>query len=78
MEVLHQLMNKNAVELVKNQESLGFYYPETEVRTGPKQVFHFVDHGQGFTAKIQEILAGPTCPVWQLMSLIGLLTAAEK
>ena len=25
LEALHQLMNKNAVELVKNQESLGFY-----------------------------------------------------
>ena len=25
MEALHQLMNNNAVELVKNQESLGFY-----------------------------------------------------
>ena len=30
------------------------------------------------TAKIQELLTGPTCPVWQLMSLIGLLTATEK
>ena len=25
VEALHQLMNKNAIELVKNQESLGFY-----------------------------------------------------
>ena len=26
LEALHQLTNKNAVELVKNEESLGFYY----------------------------------------------------
>ena len=29
-------------------------------------------------AKIQDLLAGSTCPVWQLMSLLGLLTATEK
>ena len=28
--------------------------------------------------KMRDILAGPTCPVRQLMSLIGLLTATEK
>ena len=38
----------------------------------------FLDQWQTLTSKIQELLAGPTCPVWQLMSLIGLLTATEK
>ena len=59
----------------------------------PKQVFDFVgyhfdlkkgkakptlDRWQTLTAKIQELLTGPTCPVQQLMFLIGLLTAIEK
>ena len=58
----------------------------------PKQVFDFVgykfdlkegkvrptlDLWQTLTAKIQELLTGSTCPVQQLMSLIGLLTATE-
>ena len=59
----------------------------------PKQVFDFVgyqfdlkestvrptlDRWQTLTAKIQELLTGLTCPVRQLMSLIGLLTATDK
>ena len=32
---------------------------------------------QTLTAKIQELLSGPTCPVQHLMSLIGLLTPTE-
>ena len=40
LEALHQLTNKNAVELVKNQESLGFYNrlkPTTETYTRSEQ-----------------------------------------
>ena len=33
---------------------------------------------QALTDKIQSILSGPVCLVWQFMSLIGLLTATEK
>ena len=59
----------------------------------PKQVFDFVsyqfdlkqgkvrptlEHWQTFNAKIQKLFSRPTCPVWQLISLIGLLTATEK
>ena len=59
----------------------------------PKQVFDFLgyqfnlkegkfkptlDRWQTLTTKIKELLTGPTCPVLQLMSLIGLLTATEK
>ena len=59
----------------------------------PKQIFDFVgyqfdlkegrvrptlEHVLTFTAKIRVLLARLTCPVQQLMSLIGLLTATEK
>ena len=59
----------------------------------PKQVFDIVtyqfglkegkvrptqDPWQTLRTKIRDLLAGPTCPVRQLMSLIGLLTATEK
>ena len=59
----------------------------------PKQVFDFVgywfdlragrvqltpDRWQNLQDKVAEILSLPTCPVWQFMSLIGLLTTTEK
>ena len=59
----------------------------------PKQVFDFVGyqfnlregkvrptqkHWQTLTVKTQDLLSGPTCPVQQLMSIIGLLQAREK
>ena len=59
----------------------------------PKQVFDFVayqfdlrsgrvrptpDRWQSLQGKILKVLSLPACPVWQLMSLIGLLTATEK
>ena len=59
----------------------------------PKQVFNFVgcqfdlregkvrptpERWQALIDKILTILSGPVCPVWQFMSLIGLLTATEK
>ena len=59
----------------------------------PKQVFNFfgyqfdmkegkvrptLGHRQTLTAKIQDLMSGLTCPVRQLMFLIGLLTATEK
>ena len=54
--------------------------------TGPKTSFHLqegnvrptIEHWQTFKKKIQELLSTPACPVRQLMSLIGLLTATEK
>ena len=64
-----------------------------EIRAGAKQVFNFVgyqfdlsaggvrlttDRWQSLQDKILEILSLPACPVWQFMSLIGLLTATEK
>ena len=57
----------------------------------PKQVFNFVGYQfdlkedrptpecwQTLQTKIREIMSSPVCPVWNLMSLIGLLTASEK
>ena len=59
----------------------------------PKQVFDFIgyqfnlkegkvrpnpDRWQTLNAKVKKLLSWPTCPVWQLMSLIGLLTATKK
>ena len=59
----------------------------------PKQVFDFVgyqfdlkegrvrptlDRWQTLTVKVKDLLTRLTCPVRQLMSLIGLLTATEK
>ena len=59
----------------------------------PKEVFDFVgyqfdlkegkvrpnlERRQTLTAKIRDLLAGPTCLVRQLISLIGLLTATES
>ena len=59
----------------------------------PKQTFDFVgyqfdlrtgrvrptpDRWQSLKDKILEILSLPACPVWQFMSLIGLLLATEK
>ena len=48
----------------------------------PKQIFDFVDYQfdrwQDLQDKITEILSLPAYPVWQFMSLIGLLTATEK
>ena len=63
-----------------------------EIRTGPQTSLRLCklpvrpERGQDqthsgawqtLTAKIQDLMAGPTCPVWQLMPL-GLLTATEK
>ena len=59
----------------------------------PKQVFDFIgyqfnlqsglvrptqDRWQTLQQKILKLLSRPACPVWQFMSLIGLLTVTEK
>ena len=64
-----------------------------DVKTGSKQVLNFVgypfnlkedkvrpspERWQALTDKIQTMLSGTMCPVWQFMPLIGLLTATEK
>ena len=72
---------------------LGWLVNKEKSKLDPKQVFNFIGHQfdlkegkvrptpecwQALVDKIQTILSGPVCPVWQFMSLTGLLTATEK
>ena len=72
---------------------LGWLVNMEKSELDPKQIFDFVSYQfdlkqgkvrptlecwQTLNAKIQKLLSRPTCPVSQLMSLIGLLTATEK
>ena len=41
-------------------------------------VYPHLDQWRRLTTKIRELLTGFTCPVWQLMTLKGQLTATEK
>ena len=74
-------------------QKLGWLVNMEKSELDPKQVFKFVgyqidlkggmvrptpERWQTLTPEIQELLARPTCPVRQLMSLIELLTATEK
>ena len=72
-----------ALCLSKDQQCI---QPDSKI----KQVFDFVgyqkegwvrptlDRWQIITTKFRELSTGSTCLIWQLMSLIGLLTATEK
>ena len=79
--------------LVKICQNLGWLVNLDKSELDPKQIFDFVgyqfdlktgwvrltpDRWQSLQDKILEILSLPACPVWQFMSLIGLLTATEK
>ena len=79
--------------LVKMCQNLGWLVNLEKSELEPKQVFDFVgyqfdlrsgrvrptpDRWQSLQDEIQALLSLPTCPVRQLMSLIGLLTATEK
>ena len=79
--------------LVKMCQVLGWLVNLEKSELEPKQVFDFVgyqfdlrsgrvrptpDRWQSRQGKIQALLLLPACPVQQLMSLIGLLTATEK
>ena len=79
--------------LLKICQDLGWLVNMEKSELEPKQVFDFVgyqfdleagrvrptpDRWQALRTKIQAILARPTCPVRQFMSLIGLLTTTEK
>ena len=79
--------------LVSLCRELGWLVNEEKSELEPKQVFDFVgyqfdlkegrvrpttERWQTLQSKIQEILSKPVCPVRNLMSLIGLLTATEK
>ena len=79
--------------LIKICQKLGWLVNLEKSELEPKQIFDFVSHQfdlktgrvrptldrwQSLQGKILEILLLPTCPVRQIMSLIGLLTATEK
>ena len=79
--------------LIKMCQDLGWLVNMEKSELEPKQVFNFVgyqfdlrsgrvrptpDRWQSLQDKVQTLLSMPACPVWQFMSLIGLLTATEK
>ena len=72
---------------------IGLASEQRQIRTGSKTGFQLVGyqfdvkegrvrptqgHWQTVQAKIGDLMICPVCPVWKLMSLIGLLTATEK
>ena len=89
----HQVCLQHTRILLEMCQDLGWVVNREKSELDPKQVFDFVgyqfdlrsgrvrptpDWWQNLRTKIQAILARPTCPVRQFMSLIGLLTATEK
>ena len=89
----HQVCLQHTQDLVKICQDLGWLVNLEKSELEPKQIFDFVgyqfdlragrvrptpDRWQNLQDKILEILSLPACPVWQFMSLIGLLTATEK
>ena len=89
----YQVCIQHTRVLLEMCQDLGWVVNREKSELDPKQVFDFVgyqfdlrsgrvrptpDRWQNLKTKIQAILARPTCPVRQFMSLIGLLTATEK
>ena len=89
----HRVCLQHTQDLVKICQELGWLVNLGKSELEPKQIFDFVgyqfdlragqvrptpDRWQRLQDKILEILSLLTCPVWQFMSLIGLLTATEK
>ena len=69
------LMNKEKSEL-ESKEVFNFVGYQFDLREG--KVRPTPDRWQTLQDKILSILSSSVCPVWQFMSLIGLLTATEK
>ena len=69
----HQVCVQHTQDLVKICQELGWLVnlEKSELEPTP-------DRWQNLQDEILEILSLPACPVWQFMSLIGLLTATEK
>ena len=89
----HQTCLQHTQMLVSLCQDMGWVVNFEKSELEPKQVFDFVgyqfdlqegkvrptiDRWLSLKVKIRELLAQSTCPVWHLMSLIGLLTATEK
>ena len=89
----HPTCLQHTQTLVALCRELGWLVNKEKSELDPKQVFNFIgyqfdlkegkvrptpERWQALTDKIQSILSGPVCLVWQFMSLIGLLTTTEK
>ena len=89
----HQACPQHTQELIKMYQQLGWLVNFEKSELGPKQNFDFVgyqfdlrsgrvrltlDRWQNLQEKMLKLLSLPACPVQELMSLIGLLTATEK
>ena len=89
----HDTCLQHTLTLVTLCQELGWLVNKEKSELAPKQVFNFVgyqfdliegkvrpttERWQTLTDKIRSILSDPVCPVQQLISLIGLLTATEK
>ena len=89
----HQTCLQHTQTLVALCRELGWLVNKEKSELDPKQVFNFVgyqfdlregkvrptpEHWQTLTDKILSILSSLVRPVWQFMSLIGLLTVTEK
>ena len=83
---IHHYLDERTQDLVKICQEPGWLVNLEKSELEPKQIFDFVGYQFDLRAgqvlptqdKILEILSLPTSPVWQFMSLIGLLTATEK
>ena len=89
----HQTCLQHTQTLVDLCLELDWLVNKEKSELEPTQVFNFVgyqfdlknnrvrptpDRWKTLQTKIWDIMSNPVCPVWQLMSLIGLLTATEK
>ena len=89
----HQACLQNTRDVVKICQELGWPVNLGKSELESKQVFNFLvdqfdlrsgrlqptpDRWQSLQDKILELLSLLACPAWQLISLIGLLTATEK
>ena len=69
------LVNRDKSELLPKQvfNFVGYQFDLREGRVRPTEEYCLV-----LTTKIQAILSGSVCPVWQFISLKGLLKATKK
>ena len=66
-------MQKSELDPKQVFDFIGYQFNLNEVKVRPT-----LEYWQTLNAKIQKLLSRPTCLVWQLMSLMGLLTATAK
>ena len=66
-------MEKSELDPKQVFNSVGYQFDLKEGKVRPT-----LERWQTLRTKIQDLLARPTCPVRQLISITGLLTATEK